>query len=394
MWSFSHMNIDERINELRKECDNYNRALEALKGLAHEMLWDTDLKACVADGKAFFGRRMHSSEANRIAPSRKLTPDLVGQRTATSGFIVELKASVPENAEHRQAKLEDVQKYDDDLLGWPTPTQKLDTHDLILLIDYPNSEVIKRDIERMLASKQMTSERPFALVYFNHTQRAEDTWLALHLISGQVSDSEKQQKLSRIQMMHPENIAANPIFGKVLIYDACPPLPLLMLRLYTAIVSNLSEEEGLRLRLEGQFQKTYRLSEMKSILADYCCPEQTDPRVPNVPQTAWLKAVVRLWEDMGWATKSDAQKGSFDIIIKKTRREPFEQFLRACADEDCKKTRKREREQDRKEKLEEKIRDDNPLFAYLMAAGKGIDKSAPTLENAVGIGDASDLPTE
>jgi hypothetical protein len=56
-------------------------------------------------------------------------------------------------------------------------------------------------------------------------------------------------------------------------------------------------------RMEGQIEKTYRLSDLKSVLAEYCCPEQTDPRVPNVPQTAWLKAVVRIWEEMGWSLK-------------------------------------------------------------------------------------------
>jgi hypothetical protein len=385
------MNIDERIHDLRRDCDNYNRSLEALKGLAHEMLWDADLKACVADGKAYFERRMHSSAANRIAPSRKLTPDLVGQRTPDSGFIVELKASAPENAEHRRKTLMEVQKYDDDLVGWPTPTQRLGDHDLILLIDYPNSEVIKKDIEGMFASNQMTSQRPFALVYFNHHQRADDTWLALHLISGRVSSEEKRQKLSTIHMMHPENIVCNPIFGKVLIYDARPPLPLLMLRLYTAIVSDLSEEESLRLRVEGQIQKTFRLSDLKDILAEYCCPEQTDPRVPNVPQTAWLKAVVRLWEDMGWAAKSETQQGCFDIMIKKTRREPFEQLLRACAEEDCKVVRKRGRDQERKQKFEEKIRESNPLFAHLLdAEGSNEEVAKSPLMKASPSGEESD----
>jgi hypothetical protein len=360
------MNTDERIRELRKECDNYNRSLEALKALAHEMLWDAEQKVCAPEGRAYFGRRMHPSSANRIAKGGKLTPDLVGQRTPTTGFIVELKASVPENSEHRRQTLKKVEKYDDDLTGWPTTTEKLARHDLILLIDYPNSEVIKKDVEEMLSTNQLTCVRPFALVYFNHHQRSEDTWVALHLISGRVSDDEKRQKLSTIHMMHPENIAANPIFGKVLIYDARPPLPLLMLRLYTAVVSNLSEDEALRLRVEGQVQKPYRLSQLKEILAEYCCPEQTDPRVPNLPDTKWLKAAVRMWEELGWAAKSQSQAGCFDIIIKKTRREPFEQFLRVCAEADRKKQKKKEKEQERQQKLDEKIREDNPLFAHLL----------------------------
>jgi len=375
------MTTDDRIVRLRTECDNYNRALEALKGLTHELLWDSTNKSCVLGGIAHFGRRMHSSAANRISPSRKITPDMVAQRTIVTGTIVEVKASMPENDVYRRQTLAEVQKYDDDLTGWVTPTTKMPSHDLVLLVDYPNSQVVKGDIESLTGSGEFSCKRPFALVYFSHQQRADATWVALHLIYGAVSDPSKQQILQKICMIHPENIAANPLFGQVLLYDARPPLPLLMIRLYEAINSNLSEDEYLRLRTEGQLTKTLSLAAMKELLADYCCPEQSDSRVPKLPETAWIKSALKMWEEMGWVIKSPDVRGSYDVIIKKTRREPFEQFLKVCAEAEVKHDQKKEKELLRLKKADEKFRQDHPLLAFAAEEGsvngKGGQSASP-----------------
>jgi hypothetical protein len=317
---------------------------------------------------------MHTTAANRISPSRKVTPDMVGQRLVNSGFVVEVKASVPENEDYRRQKLIDVQKYDDDLIGWSSEIQ---SHDVILLVDYPNSQVVKQDIEALMADGRFTANRPFSLVYFGHQPRADATWIALHLILGRISDGAKQIKLERICMIHPENVQANPHFGAVLLYDAMPPLPLLMIRLYEAITSNLNEDEYLRLRTEGQLSKTLTLAEMKEMLADYCCPEQTDSRVPKLPQTAWIKAALAMWVQMGWAIKSPNAHGCYDVVVKKTRREPFEQFLKVSAEADCKAERKREKEAIKKKQVDEKFRQKYPLLAFGIEAKAEKENAEP-----------------
>ena len=382
------MKVDERIGELRAECDNYNRALQALKALTHELLWDSVGRVCFPNSVANFGRRMHTTATNTVSPDRRVTPDMVAQRGTGEGTVVELKASMPQVEEYRRQKIADVRKYDDELDGWARPL--VGSHDLILLVDYANSQIVKEDVEAMIAAGDFACDRPFALVYFSYQPRADATWIALHLIHGQLSDATKQATLHRICLIHPENIEANPLLGSVLLYDARPPLPLLMIRLYESLVSNLDEDEALRMRTEGQVTKTLSLTEMKALLADYCCPVQTDHRVPSLPETAWLKATLRVWIDMDWALKSPTRPNSFDIILKKNRREPFEQFLKVCAQIDCKLENKRQKELLKKQKLEEQYRRDFPLLAMLddqaeAAKGESTLLQAPASHPASGV---------
>jgi hypothetical protein len=378
------MTVEERIAQLRTECDNYDRALQALKALTHELLWDSANKVCTPDSVASFGRRMHSTPSNRVAPSRKLTPDMVAQVGGGHSYVIELKASVPENEAHRRERLEEVQKYDDDLTGWLTPTP---SHDLLLLIDYANHITVKEDIEAMEGAGCFRCNRPFAIVSFTLQPRGEATWIMLQLVHGRLSNGSKHTTLHRICSIHPENLKANPLFGGVLLYDANPPLPLLLIRMYEAVNSNFTEEESLRLRTEGQVTKTYVLSELKEQIADYCCPLQTDQRVPKLPETAWIKRALKVWLDMGWAIKSPNVPGSYDIVVKKARRtQPFEQFLKVCSETDVKALKRREKEQLKQKKLDEKYRQKYPLLALLEDAANerpdGNNDSGNALESA------------
>lgn len=354
------MTVEEHIQRLRVECDNYDRSLSALKALTHELLWDAQQRQSLPDAVAHFGRRMHTSAANRVSPLRKVTPDMVAQKSASQGVVIELKASLPADAAQKRAQIVSVLKYDDVLTGW---CDGQPVHDLVLLIDHGNSETGKDELLAAIAAGEFQCDRPFALVYFVHTNRADATWISLHLIHGNLSDAGKTATLRTICHISPEHIESNPKFGRVRLYDANPPLPLLMQRLYEAINSNVTDEESLRLRTEGTITKPLSLAQMKDLLCDYCCPKQTDPRVPNLPETKWLKKAIEKWVAIGWAEKSTAIPNAFDVTIKKSRREPFNQFLKICAEECAKVDRKRERAALLQRQYDEDFKRDHPLIA-------------------------------
>jgi hypothetical protein len=333
------MNVDDGVEYLRVECNNYDQTVQAIKALAHELLWDDQGKALTPGGAAFVGRRMDTSPKNRVSPNTKVTPDLAVRASLDTAFVAEAKLALSASQEQRKKKILEVAKYDDDLVGWDTQDGRVRNHDIIIVVRHFHGKDVQQDIVELRQSGALVFERKLALVCFAIVEEAQ-TWMSLELLDGGLSDGNKDRKLRRRLAIALDHVAANPIFGHVMLYDAKPPQPWIMDRIHEVITSDLTPDEHLGLREEGAARKVVAVEDLRKNLSQSFGPGQPTDRTPEIPRQAWVEEAMDLFVKMGWATRQPRKRYIYTV---KNRRAPFTQFLRVCAKDMMKKSEDKER---------------------------------------------------
>ncbi len=321
------MEVAEVIQRLRVKCNNYDQTVQAIKALAHELLWDDNNKELVPGGTAFVGRRMDTSPTNRVSPSDQVTPDLVVRRTPIYGVVAEAKLALSSSAEQRRDTIVGVQKYDDDLRGWDTSDGLLKQHDVLMIVQHFHGKQVQEEIAALRKEGALQFQRNFGLLCFAIVEE-EQVWMSLELLEGSLADKGKTAKLSRRLPLALEHVAANPLLGAVTLYDAEPPYPLLMDRIHEAVLSELDGEEHLQLREEGLVEKRIQVRDLRGLLSDLFGPGQSTERVPEIPRASWVEKALRLFVKLGWSKRIG--EGRYVYLVK-NRRRPLEQFLKVCA---------------------------------------------------------------
>lgn len=341
------MDLEQVAGKLRNDCDNYNETVQALKACAHEFLWDDSAEGMLPEGQAWFGRRMDTTPSNRISPGTKVTPDLVVQVSSDYGFIAEAKLTLSRDAEKRKAKITDVQKYDDDLVGWCTPDERVKDHDIALIVHQFHGKAVQQQVEELVAAGEFVCMRRFSIIRFARIQQRE-MWLSLELVYGGVTPAGKNKKLETGLPIKLEHIAGDPLFSHVQLYDARPPAPILMDLIHEQVVSDLSVEERLQFREDGEVQTRLAVDSLRDAISESFGPGDGRARVPEIPRDKWVREALDLFVKLGWAKK---EGGDYSYVLKR-RRDSFRQFVELCAKEELRRSRR-----------EEKFRARHPLLA-------------------------------
>jgi hypothetical protein len=246
-----------------------------------------------------------------------------------SGYVAEAKITLPSDPSLREKDLLDLQKYDDQLSGWDKHDGQIVNHDLILIVHKFIGSNIKEQLAALERATKLTWTRKFALVAFSIVEQS-DTWLSLEMLSGAISDSTKHQKLDRTLPIKLEHAVSNSRFMHIQLYDAKPPLPLLMKLIHQLILSRLTHDNHLALRTEGSVRYPCTVDLLKDSLAKAFGPGQASERTPEIPKKKWVAEALEQFVKLGWADENADEVESFHYIVKRRRGE-FDQFIRHCA---------------------------------------------------------------
>lgn len=328
--------LEAAIEKLKIDCDNYLRTILALQALAHELQWNDETGSRSTDVRVFFGRRFDTSSKNKIICKKQVTPDLAVQFPQRHGVLVEAKSSIPKSRSHRSQIIEQLQKYDDDLFGWDTPDSSMLSHDIVLLTDSvlgnPLRNLIRSEIEKGVYS----FDRRFSLVKFAVLDQ-RNAAVTLELNYGSLSSPVKTTKLSDTVAIHLRYLVSGPMTN-IRLYDAEPPYPYLLNLIYEYIPSMLSEGEVLQMK-EGETTVSLSIPEFASRLSIAFGPGQKGEREPEIPRKNWVRRALDFFVKLQWAIKDKASQSYYYTV--KNRRNPFQQFLRVCAEDILKGAKKK-----------------------------------------------------
>jgi hypothetical protein len=324
------------METFRTDCDNYDQSVLAIKAIANVIRWNDSTKSFDPNSRAGVGRRLRTSVKNRVSPNTTVTPDLVVVRDK-AGHLIEAKVAMSRDAKLRERRLLEIQKYDDELTGWPTDTATVKSHDIVLFLHYTRAVEVIDQLRALRSAKKFEMNRPFAVVSFviNDQRRL---WLALELREGAMSDAGLNAKFRKVCSVAVENLSADPQLALMKLYDAPPPLPYLMNLVHETIVNMMSGDELEQLRDLGEVRRAVTLSVLRRAMADRCGCEQSGDGSPEIPQHSWLVDAMDAFMAMGWAQRPKADAAAngdsaadYTYVVKR-RKQPMEQFLGHCAD--------------------------------------------------------------
>jgi hypothetical protein len=269
--------LDEAIS-------TYIDTVHALNCFGHILVWDDKAKTRRPGCAFVLGPRVQTSPANKIAPNTTVTPDLMAVATSAYGIVAEAKLSFRGSVRDRQDDLNQLMKYDEDLLGWPTPTQRVEKSDLALLVHYSRKGDSRDILEAAKNGGHFRTARSFAAVCFTRLTQTQQEYMALEHFWGAFSDGGIQKRLRPLLVP----LEAVLPFCPAKMYDAPPPLPLLIQLAWDHVFNRLVPEEAFQSGKRA-LEINCSVQEVRDWLAEACGPPRAYPRQPEIPQLDWVK---------------------------------------------------------------------------------------------------------
>jgi len=356
--------------------DNYKNTVLALRAFANELLFDDTTRAPLANGSVHCGRKFKTSAKNKRSKLVNVTPDLTVILPGDMAVIAEAKLGFHSDeklfAIRVDQTIEQIEKYDDDLSGWPRSTKSRDQssdHDLAVLINFEDARKAARELQVRRDKGTFAVSRKLAVVSIARIGRSEGEWPTLTLEAGELSDEHKTQKLQDRVVIRPGVLARSPYVGLVEFCDEEPPLPVMMDLVHKAIVTNLTPEEQEEYNIEGQVSKRILAAELCRWLSKYAF-KKSDRHDPRIPRPKWVSEALAELIAIGWAEHMPGKPKSVVYHHRKRRKNynnPYGRFIEFYAKkrqrEEEKYLKRREREKAKKKLALEKAKKGAPLFA-------------------------------
>jgi hypothetical protein len=222
---------------LLKQVNNYQDTIFGLFAFLNECGWSAERKSIDPELNYGLGRRMDTSPENKVSPNNIVTPDLVVQKRTDLALVAEVKHSWSQESDWEDV-IEQLQKYDDELKGWWTPSEMLPTeHDLVLLVH--GSQVVKcvDFLKARLAAGGARIDRALTVVGYLRMEQVQQ-FVQLRREYGEFSNKGFDARLRSIVPVPVDKI----IWRDRRFYDHEPPLPYFMVMLWDDIFDSLADD--------------------------------------------------------------------------------------------------------------------------------------------------------
>jgi hypothetical protein len=322
---------------LRNEIDNYNDSIFAIVGFLNFYRFDDRTRKMRDDVLVFQGRRLTPSEQRKAegAAADYVTPDLGVLLPTNHGVLAEVKRSFPKNRQHWHDAFQQLMAYDDDLTGWPTPSEKVPNHDIALLLHQTRAVAVKDYYEQNMGGS-IKFTRPFTIVEFNRDSEGQ-AFFFFRTVTGAVSQKLLADRL-RLGISVPMSMYLLE-YSTVKLYDAPPPLPCLLELIWTHVVAfKISNTPAYKMPARGRKVEVEvtpeEISERLETNFSFHGLQQghEDGRQPNVLEKSWVRdacAALVKFGDAAWAEGTKTK-----LIVSFVKREDvLDYFVKQCAKE-------------------------------------------------------------
>lgn len=308
------------INRIRDEINNYEVTVRALQAFI-DFVARQDGRA-VEDTPHSLGRRMKTSPTNAIQPNTEITPDGVVQRSDELGYVLEAKASLPRDQDAWGSDIDQIRKYDDDLIGWWTSTELVRESDVVWLVSIPLGTQLVEYVKQTALEEDWQFRGRVCFVEFSHVRRRTE-YIYLLTRGGQIEDHDFAQRLQNGQLVSLERLIAYPGFRSF--YDSEPPLEYLMVTLWHGIFTekapNAQFDEPRRRRLVR-----LNLPELVDEVQALYGSAGAEPRERQYPRRAWIKSALDAFVQLGLAEQNNSEE--YTILFYRITGDLVERFAR------------------------------------------------------------------
>lgn len=184
------------VDEIRQKIEEYETTIMGLRALCKVISDHYKADNPTTPLRTSFGRRMTTSSANCVHPNNTATPDAVIQIEDDWGMVVEAKRTMPQNNNDRwRNTVDQLRKYDDNLVGWWTSSGELIPANITLLIDVDRSIDFSRYVQSLIDNGEIsTFQNPTSIIEFFKKQEVKQ-FLHVRQVWGRLEPNNLSQKL-------------------------------------------------------------------------------------------------------------------------------------------------------------------------------------------------------
>ncbi len=271
------------------------------------------------------GRRMHyvSNEKEVLC-----TPDLVVQLGQTAGIVGEAKLLICKNIEDRWNQyLEQLKKYDTNLIGWWTNTEHIGHTSLVWITELTFSAQLSEYLREKIEKGDVAFECPFALIESVKHQRAQE-FLFLRMTFGSIPYQPLATALKQGLDISLERIVLENREKKF--YDAKPSdieyiMEILWQNIFTPEAFGGENENVIYDASEKIWRIPVDLDELTKKVQRLYGSVGDQNREVEYPRTSWIKDALDEFVSIGLAQKQEESRG-YIIFFKRFTR-PLDRFV-------------------------------------------------------------------
>jgi hypothetical protein len=305
----------------------------AVLALVHESRWDPSRRELRGDVRYEFGRRMTTSTANKISPSADVTPDCVVQTDPRRGLVAEAKLGLPKDEANWDDDIKQIQKYDDDLLGWWTPDEQIERFDIVGLVPLVRAVKFADRLESGVQDGKWKFGRHWSIVGFFKTSGVRE-FMTLKKERGQISDPAIDSRLRESVPIAFDLLI--PTYQDRKFVDHRPPLPYLLQIMWDYLFTQYAADVPI---VEGGKAVSLHVT-LRKVTGDlqlYYGFRSSGTRSPEIPRAGWVRKALDLMVESRMAKMVGDDE--YLISYKRTRGDTLKKFGRLCFKAEQKKRR-------------------------------------------------------
>lgn len=306
--------IEQRIKEIAVTEDDYNDTIHAIIGFTNLYLLDDTFKPR-PHVKGFQGRHLTPLPAGRHlkkTTERHVTPDLGIVINDNKGILGEVHKNFPKvDVERKKKEFVQLKNYDQDLIGWPVTSEKVNSHEIVLLVHLTTSAYAKEFYQEQLSVAGIVFDRPFSIVEFGRTEQAQ-TFFFFKTVLGEPLEIDEEKKL-KYGVAVPMRVFVRE-YAKTKLYDAQPPLTYLTQLIWEHIVVQIASKNPKfeHLHKNQKIEVTLEIEDIVQILDESFSFRIWHSRYPKhqprIPHTEWVRPACQFLVESGeakWVEGSD-----------------------------------------------------------------------------------------
>jgi|GEM_PF-6754232 len=306
------MDSKDYVKQIAEQSDSYDQTIQAIIAFDSAVRYDDARKIYLQNSFCLPGRRFNHNPTNE---DEKVTPDIAEQLSDQYGIIAEIKITASSDQDFERAEAQ-VRKYDVDLIGWKTKDEKINIHDLSLLI---------HDLNRGKAARWFAKKSFVHKLTLIVCARILDHKVSFKIEKsfGTFSDTRLEKKFIdpvAIPLENPEILKA---ISSVKFYDAQPPVEYTMNILWMNIFNEIAQEEG------AVKEKTIIVDckVLTKMLSERYAFRQEDHRQPKVPREAWVRQALDTLVEIDYALVDLKDKDKYHVKYSHPRKEDMIVFF-------------------------------------------------------------------
>lgn len=277
-----------------------------------------------ADVSYGVGRRMTTSAENRVSREREVTPDCVVQLGDGTGFVTEAKLGLPKEENLWDDDVKQMQKYDDDLAGWWTGSERIRQHDVVGLVPLNRAVKFADRLEAGVKDGKWQFVRKVSVVGFFKQSGVKD-FMTVKKERGELSRHDLDQRLRESRAIALDRLIVE--YNDRKFVDFPPPLPYLLQVMWDHLFTRYAADV---LNADSGHSTTLHVSVKKVTqdLQSYFGFASSGPRSPEIPRATRVRKALDALVDFKMATSIG--DGEYAIGYKSTRRDTLKRFGKLC----------------------------------------------------------------